>query len=76
MFFSAKELSYTEFIFIYFNVTEMRKQYAGGSVSDGLEIESLGTREPLGLFKQWFELASKTRNISEANAMTLATATK
>ena len=37
---------------------------------------SLVSKEPIKQFKEWFDLASKTENIKEANSMCLATATK
>ncbi|XP_023227095.1 pyridoxine-5'-phosphate oxidase-like isoform X2 [Centruroides sculpturatus] len=38
--------------------------------------ETLSYKEPIGLFREWFELASKIPSIREPNAMVLATANK
>ena len=38
--------------------------------------DQLDSKEPFGQFKAWFEVATKTPGIQEANAMCLGTATK
>ncbi|XP_013794630.1 pyridoxine-5'-phosphate oxidase-like isoform X1 [Limulus polyphemus] len=43
---------------------------------DAFTERSLSVKEPIGIFKQWFNVASETPEISEANAMTLATSDK
>ena len=52
----------------------MRKPYKGER--DILDLKDLTSKEPFGNFDQWFNIACKTPGILEANAMTLATATK
>merc|ERR1712116_51496 len=56
------------------NLGDMRKPY-NEKHSTFLE-SSLVSKEPIKQFKEWFDLASKTENIKEANSMCLATATK
>jgi len=56
------------------NLGDMRKPY-NEKHSTFLE-SSLVSKEPIKQFKEWFDLASKTEHIKEANAMCLATATK
>ncbi|XP_076361943.1 pyridoxine-5'-phosphate oxidase-like isoform X2 [Tachypleus tridentatus] len=43
---------------------------------DAFTERSLSVKEPIRLFEQWFNVASETPGISEANAMTLATSDK
>ena len=52
----------------------MRKPYKGKE--EGFDVDQLVSKEPYGQFQKWFEIACKTDGIMEANAMTLATATK
>ena len=52
----------------------MRKPYKG--VQDVFLVEDLVSQEPFGNFKHWFDTAYNTDGIHEANAMSLATATK
>lgn len=56
------------------NLGDMRKPY-NDKHTTFLE-SSLVSKEPIKQFKEWFDLASKTENIKEANSMCLATATK
>lgn len=52
----------------------MRKAYKGeGEVFD---IGQLTSKEPYANFGEWFKEACNTPSIHEANAMSLATATK
>ncbi|KAL8603233.1 hypothetical protein ACOMHN_046239 [Nucella lapillus] len=44
--------------------------------SDIFDMKDLSAREPYGQFQQWFQEACTAKGIEEANAMTLATATK
>lgn len=52
----------------------MRKPYK--SNQDVFTEDFLTSKEPFGLFEEWFSLACKTDSIKEANAMVLATADK
>ena len=52
----------------------MRKPYKGEG--EHFDVDQLESTEPYGQFQKWFEVACKTDGIMEANAMTLATATK
>ena len=52
----------------------MRKPYKGES--EVFDDEDLVSKEPFGMFEAWFDIARKTEGILEANAMSLATATK
>ncbi len=52
----------------------MRKPYKGER--EVFDIGDLASQEPFGQFKAWFETATQTDGIMEANAMALATATK
>jgi len=56
------------------NLGDMRKPY-NEKHTTFLE-SSLVSKEPFKQFQEWFDLASKTEHIKEANAMCLATATK
>jgi len=53
---------------------EMRKPYHEKHTT--FTESDLVSKEPIKQFKEWFDLASKTGNINEANAMCLSTATK
>ncbi|KAF0296788.1 Pyridoxine-5'-phosphate oxidase [Amphibalanus amphitrite] len=55
------------------NVESMRKPYR--CRDDAFREEHLKSREPIGQFRAWFEDATKTPGILEANAMCLSTAT-
>ena len=52
----------------------MRKPYKGQGES--FDVDQLAAREPFAQFTDWFDTACKTDGIIEANAMSLATATK
>ena len=52
----------------------MRKAYKGEA--ETFDIADLPSREPFGNFEDWFNQAKSTEGILEANAMTVATATK
>ncbi|CAH1789971.1 unnamed protein product [Owenia fusiformis] len=56
------------------DVAGMRKPYKGDQ--EAFEEDSLVAKEPIAQFKHWFEIACQTDGIREANAMSLATATK
>ena len=57
-----------------FFISGMRKPYKGER--DVFDLNDLVSKEPFGNFDQWFKLACQTPGILEANAMTLATASK
>lgn len=44
--------------------------------SETFTEDQLDFKEPIGQFKAWFEVASKTPGIQEPNAVCLGTATK
>lgn len=52
----------------------MRKPYKGAG--DTMDVDNLVSKEPFANFEHWFKLACETPGIHEANAMSLATATK
>ena len=52
----------------------MRKPYK--DAMEVFDLKDLTSNEPYGNFDQWFKLACDSPSILEANAMTLATATK
>ena len=52
----------------------MRKAYKG--TNEIFDVGDLVSKEPFKQFLSWFEEASKTDGIREANAMSLATSTK
>ncbi|XP_033639337.1 pyridoxine-5'-phosphate oxidase-like isoform X2 [Asterias rubens] len=56
------------------DVAGMRKAYKASHES--FQENNLVAREPIAQFAEWFKEASKVDSIGEANAMTLATATK
>ncbi|CAD6235808.1 GSCOCG00007992001-RA-CDS [Cotesia congregata] len=56
------------------NLGDMRIKYK--DKSETFTEDQLDCKEPIGQFKAWFEVASKTPGILEANAMCLGTATK
>ena len=59
---------------ILISISGMRKPYKGER--DIFDLKDLTSKEPFGNFDQWFKIACETPGILEANAMTLATATK
>ena len=52
----------------------MRKPYKGKQ--EAFKEDDLAGREPFSQFKAWFDEACKVDGILEANAMSIATATK
>ena len=52
----------------------MRKPYKGET--DIFDVDSLVAKEPFANFDAWFKIACDTPGIHEANAMSLATASK
>ena len=56
------------------DVQNMRLPYR--SSSDVFDVGDLVSREPFKQFESWFAEARETPEIEEANAMSLATATK
>nr|KAI8769097.1 pyridoxine-5'-phosphate oxidase-like isoform X1 [Biomphalaria glabrata] len=56
------------------NISGMRKPYRGKQ--DKFDLDHLVSKEPFGQFEAWFNEAKNTDGILEANAMSLATATK
>ncbi len=52
----------------------MRKPYKG--VTEIFDVGNLVAKEPIAQFTDWFQTACATDGIMEANAMSLATATK
>ena len=52
----------------------MRNPHKGDR--DIFDLKDLTSKEPFGNFDRWFKIACETPGILEANAMTLATATK
>ena len=57
-----------------FMFSELRKPYKGEQ--EIFDVDSLSCLEPFGQFQEWFDIASKTESIHEANAMSLATSSK
>ena len=56
------------------NIGDMRKPYR--DKSDTFDIRDLSSKDPFIQFESWFQDAKKDEKIEEANAMTVATATK
>ncbi|XP_022096785.1 pyridoxine-5'-phosphate oxidase-like isoform X1 [Acanthaster planci] len=56
------------------DVAGMRKAYKAGH--EAFTEDELVSKEPIGQFAAWFKVASEQDSIGEANAMTLATASK
>ena len=52
----------------------MRHPYHG--IDTTFDLEDLKSRDPMQQFETWFEDARKVKEIQEANAMALATASK
>ncbi|CAM9205301.1 unnamed protein product, partial [Lampetra planeri] len=56
------------------DLSDMRKKYKG--LGECLEESQLTCLDPIKLFGNWFEEATKCPEVGEANAMCIATASK